>query len=102
MLLLQPIVASLEMLFYDGAAIPRGVQGETFAAEHGSWNRQKRRRNEVIRAPVHGGQATGDTRIFLTGFVTADATRLGRPVGVAVARTVRCSSATMDRGPFGT
>jgi glucose/arabinose dehydrogenase len=84
--LLQPHFASLEMLFYDGAQFPAEYKGDAFAAEHGSWNRQKRAGYEVIRAPMHSGQATGEYEDFLTGFVTADGRVWGRPVGVAVAQ----------------
>jgi glucose/arabinose dehydrogenase len=84
--LLQPHFASLEMLFYDGAQFPAEYKGDVFAAEHGSWNRQKRAGYEVIRAPIHDGQATGEYEDFLTGFVTPDGRVWGRPVGVAVAQ----------------
>jgi glucose/arabinose dehydrogenase len=83
--LLQPHFASLEMLFYDGAQFPAEYKGDVFAAEHGSWNRQKRAGYEVIRVPLANGNATGEYEDFLTGFVTADGRVWGRPVGVAVA-----------------
>jgi glucose/arabinose dehydrogenase len=84
--LLQPHFASLEMLFYDGWQFPAEYKGDVFAAEHGSWNRQKRAGYEVIRAPLENGKATGEYEDFLTGFVTADGRVWGRPVGVAVAQ----------------
>jgi glucose/arabinose dehydrogenase len=84
--LLQPHFASLEMLFYDGPQFPAEYKGDVFAAEHGSWNRQKRAGYEVIRAPLENGKATGEYEDFLTGFVTADGRVWGRPVGVAVAQ----------------
>jgi glucose/arabinose dehydrogenase len=74
------------MLFYDGSQFPAEYKGDVFAAEHGSWNRQKRAGYEVIRAPLASGQATGEYEDFLTGFVTADGRVWGRPVGVAVAQ----------------
>jgi len=82
--ILQPHFASLEMVFYEGAQFPAEFRGDAFAAEHGSWNRQKRTGYEVIRVSTHDGKATGEFEDFLTGFVTADGQVWGRPVGVAV------------------
>jgi len=96
--IVQPHMASLEMLFYpehfpiDGtvgqtppsAAFPVVFGGDAFAAEHGSWNRKNRAGYEVISIPIHNGHATGEYDDFLTGFVTADGQVWGRPVGVAV------------------
>lgn len=93
--LVQPHMASLEMLFYpmpgSGAAMghldhpfPRQYEGGAFAAEHGSWNRASRAGYEVIFIPMHDGRASGEYDDFLTGFVTKDGGVWGRPVGVAV------------------
>ena len=82
--LLQSHFASLEMLFYDGKQFPSGYTGDAFAAEHGSWNRAHRAGYEVIRVPMKDGHATGAYEDFLTGFVNADGTVWGRPVGVTV------------------
>jgi glucose/arabinose dehydrogenase len=98
--LVQPHMASLEMLFYpSGVGGPGGhrVAGEpmgfptayrfgAFAAEHGSWNRANRAGYEVIYIPMKDGHATGEYDDFLTGFVTPDGQVWGRPVGVAVAQ----------------
>jgi len=99
--LVQPHMASLEMLFYPAgfpvnlgdpsAAVPIDIHpfpvkyaGWIFAAEHGSWNRLNRAGYEVISIPMKDGHATGEYDDFLTGFVTADGQVWGRPVGVAV------------------
>jgi glucose/arabinose dehydrogenase len=84
--LLQPHFASLEMTFYTGKQFPAAYNGDAFAAEHGSWNRNKRAGYEVIRVPMKNGHATGEYEDFLTGFVRADGKVWGRPVGVAVAK----------------
>jgi glucose/arabinose dehydrogenase len=85
--LLQPHMASLEMTFYpDTGEFPKAYDGDAFAAEHGSWNREKRTGYEVIRIPVHDGKADGSYQDFLTGFVVDDNAVWGRPVGVAVAK----------------
>ena len=85
--LVQPHMASLEMVFYPARKeqFPADFEGDAFAAEHGSWNRANRTGYEVIRIPMKNGKATGEYDDFLTGFVTADGQVWGRPVGVAVA-----------------
>jgi glucose/arabinose dehydrogenase len=100
--IVQPHMASLEMLFYTNECLdvrtgihpncdkvsmkPFPVQyiGGAFAAEHGSWNRANRAGYEVIYIPMKGGHATGEYDDFLTGFVTADGQVWGRPVGITV------------------
>lgn len=97
--LVQPHMASLEMVFYPATAgtahrtaaasdpshaFPADYSGDAFAAEHGSWNRKNRAGYEVIRIPMRNGHATGEYEDFLTGFVTPEGQVWGRPVGVAV------------------
>jgi len=86
--LVQPHMASLEMLFYPAHtradSFPAAYAGDVFAAEHGSWNRKNRAGYEVIHIPMKNGHATGEYDDFLTGFVTADGEVWGRPVGVTV------------------
>ena len=86
--LVQPHMASLEMVFYptEKKQFPASFDGDAFAAEHGSWNRKNRAGYEVISIPMHEGHATGEYDDFLTGFVTADGQVWGRPVGVTVAK----------------
>jgi glucose/arabinose dehydrogenase len=80
-------MASLEMTFYPGTGeFPKAYDGDAFAAEHGSWNREKRAGYEVIRIPLHDGKADGSYEDFLTGFVIDDNSVWGRPVGVAVGK----------------
>ena len=75
--LLQAHSASLGMTFRDG---------DGFAAEHGSWNRERRTGYKIIRIPTRDGVPTGEYEDFLTGFVVDARSVWGRPVGVAVAR----------------
>jgi glucose/arabinose dehydrogenase len=108
--LVQPHMASLEMVFYPtiGALealghhadkpgmmptqefrvpksiFPESYRGGAFAAEHGSWNRKNRAGYEVINIPMKDGHATGEYDDFLTGFVVDDGHVWGRPVGVTV------------------
>ncbi len=88
--LVQPHMASLEMVFYPTEtapdSFPSEYQGNAFAAEHGSWNRAARAGYEVIRIPMHDGKADGSYEDFLTGFLTPDGQVWGRPVGVTVAK----------------
>jgi glucose/arabinose dehydrogenase len=84
--LVQPHMASLDMVFYPmhKSGFPTEFDGDAFAAEHGSWNRAKRGGYEVVMIPMRDGKATGAYEDFLTGFVTLDGQVWGRPVGVAV------------------
>jgi glucose/arabinose dehydrogenase len=85
--LVQPHMASLEMTFYPDhkSQFPSAYEGDAFAAEHGSWNRDPRAGYEVVVVPMKNGHATGEYDDFLTGFVTKDGQVWGRPVGVTVA-----------------
>ena len=82
--LLQPHLASLEMLFYTGAQFPAEYRGDIFASEHGSWNRRLRAGYELIRVPLEAGKAGGEYEDFMTGFVTPAGDVWGRPVGVTM------------------
>ena len=86
--LVQPHMASLQMVFYPTtkSQFPAEYSGNAFAAEHGSWNRANRAGYNVIRIPMHNGKADGSYEDFLEGFVTKDGQVWGRPVGVTVGR----------------
>jgi glucose/arabinose dehydrogenase len=86
--LVQPHMASLEMVFYPNQKeqFPGQYDGDAFAAEHGSWSRAGRAGYEIIRIPMHNGYADGSYEDFLTGFVTKGGKVWGRPVGVAIAK----------------
>ncbi len=75
--LIQSHSASLGMTFREG---------DGFAAEHGSWNRERRTGYKVVRIPTRDGVPTGEYEDFLVGFVVDQRSVWGRPVGVAVAR----------------
>lgn len=82
--LVQPHLASLEMMFYEGSQFPSDYKGDIFAAEHGSWNKALRAGYELVRVPLEGGKAGGEYEDFMTGFVTPDGEVWGRPVGVTM------------------
>lgn len=84
--LIQAHSASLDLAFYEGTQFPERYRQQIFAAEHGSWNREKRTGYKVILVPLQNGAAVGEYEDFLTGFVTADGQVWGRPVGVTMAK----------------
>jgi len=86
--IVQPHMASLEMTFYPEhkSQFPSQYDGDAFAAEHGSWNRDPRAGYEVIVMPMKDGHATGEYDDFLTGFLTQDGQVWGRPVGITVGK----------------
>ena len=82
--LLQSHLASLCMTFYTGQQFPQEYKNDAFAAEHGSWNRERRAGYKVIRVPLKNGVPHGEYEDFMTGFVTSEGDVWGRPVGVTV------------------
>lgn len=83
-ILLQAHLASLCLDFYTGKQFPREYFHDGFAAEHGSWNRDRRVGYKVVRVPLKNGVPNGEYEDFMTGFVTPDGNVWGRPVGVTV------------------
>ncbi len=84
--LMQPHNGSLEMTFYTGKGLPGVANGDIFAAEHGSWNREPRTGYEVAHIPMKNGKATGEYEDFVTGFTTPQGGVWGRPVGITTAK----------------
>jgi glucose/arabinose dehydrogenase len=60
------------MMFYTGEQFPGEYKGNVFAAEHGSWNRSKRKGYKIIRATMNNGIPSGEYEDFVTGFVIDD------------------------------
>jgi len=85
-ILVNPHMASLEVMFYGGSQFPAEFKGDGFASEHGSWNRANRGGYEVIRLPMKNGHATGEYEDFLTGFTIGTGDVWGRPVGITEAK----------------
>jgi glucose/arabinose dehydrogenase len=75
--------ASLGLVFYRGALLPKHYSGGAFIGQHGSWNRNPRSGYKVIFIPFVDGKPAGFPQDVLTGFLDADGNALGRPVGVA-------------------
>lgn len=84
--LVQSHMASLGMMFYTGPQFPAEYKNDAFAAEHGSWNRERRTGYKVIQVPMENGKATGEYVDFLTGFVADKDSVWGRPVAVTQAK----------------
>jgi glucose/arabinose dehydrogenase len=82
--LVQAHLASLCIMFYTGSQFPQEYRNDAFAAQHGSWNRERRVGYKVIRVPAKQGVPTGEYEDFLTGFVTPEGKVWGRPVGVTM------------------
>ena len=85
--LVQSHSATLNLCFYNGDQFPEEYRGDIFAAFHGSWNRTRRTGYKIVRVPFdhESGKARGEVEDFVTGFVTANGSVWGRPVGIAVA-----------------
>jgi glucose/arabinose dehydrogenase len=93
-------VAALGLTFSDGARLgPAYVHG-AFVGEHGSWNREPPSGCKVVFVPFSGARPSGMPVDVLTGFLV-NGKYYGRPVGVAIAPTVRCSSPTTWATPYG-
>jgi glucose/arabinose dehydrogenase len=84
--IIQAHSASLDLAFYDGMSFPEEYRLNAFAAEHGSWNRERRTGYKVIRVPNKDGVPTGEYVDFMTGFVTPEGNVWGRPVGLTVTK----------------
>ena len=82
--LLQSHLASLCITFYTGSQFPQEYKNDAFAAQHGSWNRERRAGYKVVRVPLKNGVPGGEYEDFMTGFVTPEGNVWGRPVGVTV------------------
>jgi glucose/arabinose dehydrogenase len=80
--LLQPHFAPLQIGFYNATVFPSIYQGDLFVASHGSWNRSVRGGYEILRVILVNGAPSGYFEDFITGFVNADGTVWGRPVGI--------------------
>jgi glucose/arabinose dehydrogenase len=78
--------ASLGLAFYRGSLFPPRYAGGAFIGQHGSWNRDPRSGYKVIFVSFADGRPVGAPEDVLTGFVDAQGSALGRPVGVAVDR----------------
>lgn len=81
-------VASLGIVFYDGAMFPKEYRGDAFVAFHGSWNRAKLSGYTVVRIPFDDkGKLEGNKyENFVSGWLPDENSNevWGRPVGLLV------------------
>ena len=91
--LIQAHSAPLGIAFYAADQFPSEYKGDAFVTLHGSWNCSTLTGYKVVRLVMKDGKPTGAYEDFLLGFVGEDKSVWGRPVGVAVPTTARCSSA---------
>ena len=84
---LGPHTASLGLAFgRPGGALPAAFGEGAFIGQHGSWNRNPPSGYKVIFVPFRHGKPQGEPMDVLTGFLSAEGTAFGRPVGVALDR----------------
>jgi glucose/arabinose dehydrogenase len=81
---MQAHSAPLGLTFYTGQQFPEEYHGDMFVAFHGSWNRTIPTGYKVVRIPMRDGDP-GPVQDFATGWLPADGTQWGRPVGVLTA-----------------
>ena len=76
------------LTFYDGKLFPARYSGGAFVGQHGSWNRKPLSGYKVIFIPFADGRPNGMPEDVLTGFVDDKGDAHGRPVGVAIDKSV--------------
>ncbi len=82
---LQAHSAPLGLTFYDGTRFPETYRGDLFVAFHGSWNRQTPTGYKIVRIPFGKNGPIGGAQDFVTGWLTPEGEKRGRPVGLTVA-----------------
>ena len=77
--------ASLGLVSSAGTSLPSRFSNGMFIGQHGSWNRRPHSGYKVIFVPFAHGKPSGAAPVdVLTGFLSAEGTAFGRPVGVAL------------------
>ena len=79
---LDPHVAALGIVFYDGTMFPDEFKGQAFIAEHGSWNRSEKIGYRVTLVRMERGNPAG-YEVFAEGWLH-DEEVSGRPVDLLV------------------
>ena len=80
-------VAPLGLTFGEGSTLREAYRTGAFVGEHGSWNRIPLSGYKVVFVPFRDGRPAGKPLDVLTGFVDQAGDALGRPVGVAIAKS---------------
>ena len=79
--------APLGLAWSAGTSLPPTFAQGMFIGQHGSWNRKPHSGYEVVFVPFNGARPTGaQPLLVLGGFLSAEGSAYGRPVGVALDR----------------
>jgi glucose/arabinose dehydrogenase len=82
---LQAHSAPLGLSFVPGGSSwPADYQGNLLVAYHGSWNRSVPTGYKIVRIRFDASGKYLDTEDFITGWLTKDGTKTGRPVDIKV------------------
>jgi glucose/arabinose dehydrogenase len=84
---LGPHTASLGLVYANGTSLPALFDRGMFIGQHGSWNRKPRSGYKVVFVPFAGGKPSGPPVDVLTDFIKENGDAMGRPVGVAIAKS---------------
>ena len=76
--------APLGLVSSVGTSLPAQFAHGMFIGQHGSWNRRPHSGYKVIYVPFEAGKPSGMPVDVLTGFLSAEGTASGRPVGVTL------------------
>ena len=77
--------APLGLASSKGTTLPASFANGMFIGQHGSWNRRPHSGYKVIFVPFENGVPSVDAPLdVLSGFLSAEGTAYGRPVGVAL------------------
>jgi glucose/arabinose dehydrogenase len=79
---LDPHVAALGILFYQGDMLPAEYKNQPLIAEHGSWNRTVPIGYRLMKVTVNGDDAS-EYQEFISGWLGGSGDASGRPVDIA-------------------
>jgi glucose/arabinose dehydrogenase len=79
---LQAHSAPLGLAFIDSANWPADYKDDLLVCFHGSWNRSVPTGDKVVRVRLDRNGRYRGIDDFITGWLQADGTKLGRPVGI--------------------
>lgn len=82
---IQAHSAPLGLAFIPEEGWPEELWYDMLVAYHGSWNRDEPTGYKIVRFPLDAeGEPTGEVVDFITGWLKADGTRIGRPADIKV------------------
>lgn len=90
--------APLGIAFIPNEGWPSEYRGNIVVAYHGSWNRTVPTGYKIVRIPETVRGVYGEPMDFVTGFLTPEGRKLGRPVGVVAREDGSMYISDDDRG----